>query len=181
MKKNIFLLVFSIFIFSSCEKDESLDPRPDLVPGKYVVLNVTDSYINFTNIASSSFNALLTSPSNSIVRYELFVRRRTPGGIITSDFVLFKTITSFPFQLSVKAQDIADILDVDLATLRNGDTYQFIGYSYDANGSRTSFLNLSNVLQSASSMKQAYRFSTLLTSDTALGMSYNNFAPYTDN
>lgn len=180
MKNNIFLALLVLLSLTSCEKDESLDPRPDLVPGKYVVLNVSNKYIDFNNISTSSFDATLTSPSNAIVRYELFVRRRGSNGIITSDFKLFKTITSFPFELKVTLQEIATVLNEDIATFEQGDIYQFSAYSYDVNGVRTGFLNLSNVLQSASSMKQAYKFSTIL-EIPATGEGYNNFAPYTDN
>jgi hypothetical protein len=181
MKKVIyFLLAFCLF-FASCEKDESLDPRPDLVAGKYVLLNVKSGYINFNEISSSAFTAELTDPSNSIVKYELFIRRRTPNGIITSDFVLFKTITSFPFQLSISAQEISDVLGVPISSLEDGDNYQFSAFSYDSNGVKSGFLNLSTVVQSVASMKQGYKFSTLLTDDPALGLDFNNYAPFTDN
>ncbi len=178
MKKVSLLFTFLALVFFSCEKDESLDPRPDLVAGQYIRLNVVNNSIDFNNIGTSAFVGEISDPSNTIVKYELFIRRRNANGVNTSDFVLFKTITSFPYQLNVTAQDIATVLGVNVADLQDGDIYRFIGYSYDSNGNKVGYLNLSRTVQSTPSMKQGYRFSTNLSSTIDPDNPFNNYAPF---
>jgi hypothetical protein len=178
MKKIIILLVFISFSFTSCEKDESLDPRPDLIAGNYIRLNVLSNSLDFNNIATSSFKGELTNPSNTSVRYDLYIRRRNANGINTSDFVLYKSITSFPYLLDVTAQDIATALGVNVSELQDGDIYRFVGYSFDANGVQTGYLNLARVVQATPSMKQGYRFSTNLSSTNDPLNPFNNYAPF---
>lgn len=178
MKKISILFTFFALVFSSCEKDESVDPRPDLIAGQYIRLNVLNNSIDFNNIQTSAFVGEITNPSNTVVKYELFIRRRSANGINTSDFVLYKSITSFPYLLSVSAQDIADALGVNVSELQDGDIYRFIGYSYDANGVQSGYLNLSRTVQTTPSMKQGYRFSTNLSSTIDPDNPFNNYAPF---
>jgi hypothetical protein len=178
MKKVSLLFTFIVLFFSSCEKDESLDPRPDLVAGQYIRLNVISNSIDFNNISNSAFVGEISDPSKTIAKYELFIRRRNANGINTSDFVLFKTITSFPHQLNVTAQDIATVLDINVSDLQDGDIYRFIGFSYDSNGNKVGYLNLSRTVQSTPSMKQGYRFSTNLSSTIDPDNPFNNYAPF---
>ena len=177
MKKLIFILLSSL-VLTSCEQDESLDPRPVIVDGQYIRLNVLNNSIDFNDINNSEFIGEITSPSNAIVKYDLFVRRRSANGINTSDFVLYKSITSFPYTLRIKAQDIASVLGVSVSDLKDGDIYRFIGYSYDVNGVKTGYLNLSRTVQSTASMKQGYRFSTNLSSTIDPDDPFNNYAPF---
>jgi hypothetical protein len=98
--KKIIIPIFLLLFFISCEKEEYLDPRPDLVGGQYIRLNILNESIDFNNIANSEFKGVLTNPAKDVVKYELFIRRRNADGQNTSDFVIFKTITSFPHDLN---------------------------------------------------------------------------------
>lgn len=165
MKKLILLpLVLLAFVsFTSCEQ-ESLDPLPVKVAGNYVTIDAYNTSMDFTQIDNTAFRGMLRTPGNNIVRYELYVRRKTPNGVNTSNFVHLQTITSFPYEFNITPAQIADALDVDLSTLEAGDTYRFLGYSYDAAGHETSFLNLSAVVRTTPTMKQGYKFSANLVS-----------------
>jgi hypothetical protein len=168
MIKKIFLLVLLAFAFHSCEKDESLDPRAQLIPGLYARLDITSKVlkgikagapINFTQeeVDASYFGGLLTNPSGKIVKYNLYVKRRNPFGYV-SDFALVKTITTFPFDLKIYLSDIATALNIPVTDLVWGDEYYFYAESFDANDTRADYYNLSATVQGAPGMKQAYRF-----------------------
>jgi hypothetical protein len=178
MKKLILSLIFLSISFTSCETDESLNPLPDLVAGQFIRLQVTNNSIDFNTIGTSAFKGVLTNPSNNVVRYELFVRRRNANGVNTSDFVPFKTITSFPHDLNVTVQDLSSALNVPITDLQAGDIYRFIGYSYNADNLKVGYLNLSRVVQSTASLKQGYRFSTNLSATIDPLNPFNNYAPF---
>src|SRR6187402_589941 len=100
MKNKLFLLLFSVVAlsFSSCEQDESLDPLPLKVDGQYVRLDVSSDRLNFNDLPNAYFGGTLSTPSNNIAKYELYIRRETGSGV-TADYVLYTTVTSFPYVL----------------------------------------------------------------------------------
>lgn len=161
--KKIFLALAGILLLMSCEKDESLDPRPLLVEGEYVTLDIKkfDSFIDSKNLTTSSFKGIINSPSKNIVKYELFIRRKNRlTNFENGDFKLFKTITTFPYELVINPETISNFYQIDLNRIEEGEIYQFVAYSYDANGNKFGFSNLSRTVQSTASMKQGYRFKT---------------------
>jgi hypothetical protein len=173
MKKSALLfLLISIFAFQSCEKDESLDPRAQLIPGQFVRLDITskvlkgikpnppsDDPTNFTQdeVDNSFFGGLLTTPSGNIVEYNLYIRRRDINGII-SPYVPIKTITSFPYNLKITNADIAAAFNLNISDIKFGEEYYFYGESFDSNRNKSNFYSLSSTVQGAPGMKQGYRF-----------------------
>ena len=175
--KKIFLLLISLSLLQSCEKDESLDPRPLLVGGQFVRLDITKSKMNFDDIDNTYFGGLLTTPANNVSKYNLYVRRLNGAVIVpVSDFKLVKVVTSFPLDLKIKPQEIAVALGLNITDLGKGDVFRFYGESFDANGNRADFYSLSSTVQTTASYKQAYRFITILT-DTP-GVSPSELAAY---
>ncbi|SCY82661.1 hypothetical protein [Flavobacterium caeni] len=182
MKK---IAIFTLFAaaaltFSSCEQ-ESLDPLPEKVEGMYVILNVQQATLEFDNFETTAFRGTLTNPSSNIVRYELFVRRRNPNGVSTSNTKLLETITSFPHQLEITPAKIAAALEVPVTELAVGDVYRFIGYSYDASGTKTGYNNLSAVLRTTPTMKQGYKWSANAAAVINPGDPFNIYTPFSNN
>ena len=167
--KKIFLLFIAFFCFciSSCEKDESLDPRPLLVGGQFVRLDITRPRMNSEDINNTSFGGLLTAPSGNVAKFNLYVRKYD-GIISATEFKLVKTITSFPTNLSITPQDIATALNLPLSELKFADVFRFYGESFDANGNRADYYNLSATVQATISYKQAYRFVSDLTNNAGM-------------
>ena len=166
MKNKIFLSVLfaGLVSLSSCEKDESLDPLPLKLQGQYVKLDVSSDRLNFSDLPNAYFGGTLSVPSNNVVRYELFVRREL-GSAPTADYKLLTTVTSFPHELKVTPNDIAAALEVDPSTLQNGDYYRFYAVSYDANGNKAQYRDLSRNIATENTLEQAYRFRTVMTTD----------------
>jgi hypothetical protein len=176
MKKIFFIpiLIASLFL-SSCEKDDSLDPLPLLVEGQYMRLDMARPRIDFNNLSTSSFGGLLTNPSNTVVRYELFVRWKR-ANTLSSEYIPLKTITSFPAELAITSQDVQDayVAFGMPITIVKGDEFFFIAYSYDANGVRAAYRDLSATIRGESAYKQAYKFNTLVTDNFT--SFYNNYS-----
>lgn len=182
MKKIVFipfLFLLTLIGFTSCQKDDSLDPLPIRVAGQYLKLDITKKRLNFDDINNTSFGGYLTNPGNNVVKFNLYVRKKDIYGFAT-DFALVKTVTSFPSDLNITPNDIATALNVPLNTLVFGDNYRFYGESFNAAGDRADFYSLSATIQGAPSYKQAYRFVTDMTNnDGFTSGELNGFDNYT--
>jgi hypothetical protein len=180
MKKIFFLplLILSFVGFTSCE-DDSLDPLPNKEIGNYVILNATQRSLDYSDLSNAAFKGTLSVPGGNIVKYELFIRRRNPNGVNTSNFVPLETITSFPYELNITPEKIATALNIAVSDLQDGDIYRFIGYSYSADGTRTGYNNLSAVLKTTETMKQGYKWSANMDSTIDPLVPFNIYTPFT--
>jgi len=172
MKKSflLILIIISALVFQSCDKDESLDPRAQIIPGLFARLDITSKVIkgikpgadiNFTQeeLDASYFGGILTSPSGKIANYNLYVKRVDKFGY-ASQFVLLKTITTFPCELKIYLSDISLALNIPVADMLYSNNFYFYAESFDVEGNRADYYSLSSTVQGAPGMKQAYRFMT---------------------
>ncbi len=180
MKKIFFLPVILTVIFSfwGCEKDESVDPRPLLVQGQFMRLDIVRDRIDAENLETSSFGGMLTNPSNDVVKYELFVRL-VRGDVGISEYIPLDTITSFPQELAIGAQDVEDAYAAIGTTVvvQEGDVFRFIAYSYNSQGVRVAYRDLSTTVRSEPGYKQAYKFNTSVQAGNNLLTEYSNYEP----
>ena len=172
-------MLLAFLSFTACQED-SLDPLPTKVVGQFVTLDITQPTMEFDDIENTAFRGIISTPGNNIAKYELFVRRRTPNGIITSDLVLLQTITTFPYELVVTPAQIATALGVDRSTLQVGDIYRFIGYSYDSNGHKAGYNNLSGIVKTTVTMRQGYKWSCDVKAVINPEDPFNSYAPFTN-
>lgn len=154
-------MLLAFLSFSSCEQ-ESLDPLPTKVEGKYVTIDAYNTTMDWENVSNASFSGVFKAPGENISRFDLYVRRRDPNGVNSGDFVLLRSITSFPYEFNITTTEIATVLGLQVSDLQKADIYRFLGYSFDAEGNRTSYNNLSAVLRTTPTMKQGYKFSIRL-------------------
>lgn len=179
MKNILFIpfLLLAFLSFSSCEKDDSLDPRPVIQDGQFVRLDITSKRLNVNQSETTFFGGTLTKPgsNNPVVKYNLYVRKIDIYGFAT-DFVFLRTITTFPADLKITLPEIAEALNVPVSSLVFGDKFRFYGESFDSAGKRADFYSLSATIQGTPSYKQAYRFITDLTDNS--GMSDAELAVY---
>jgi len=160
MKKIFYVttLVLALFSFSSCETEDARDPRPVIVGGQYVRLDITDKMLAFEHLDDTKFGGLLTAPSGNVQKYVLKVRKRNPVGVTTGNYAELLTVNSFPYQL--------------------GDTYVFFGEAYGFDGTKTNYNSLSATVRAQAGMKQAFRFVTSLQDDNGIAASYETFNNY---
>lgn len=181
MKKIIYTFVsaFLLFCFSSCETQDSLDPRPVIVDGQYVRLDITKKLLAFDHINEAVFGGTLTTPGNNVASYDLYIRRRNSSTVTTGNYVkIGPTITSFPHELLITPQMIADALSIQVSDLELGDFYLFLGYSKSFDGTIVDYNKLSATVKSQPGMKQGYKFMTTMANDITIssqGATYNNY------
>ncbi len=158
--KNIFIAAFLLVTITSCDQDESLDPRPLLVDGQFVRLDITKQRLQYENLATTEFGGLLTAPGNNVAKYELFVRRRNPSGFITSDYLPLLTVESFPTNLSITPEMIAQALGLQVSDLLVGDNYHFRAVATGFDGKTSDYNSLSATVRGNRNYKQAFLFRT---------------------
>ena len=163
MKKFFFLpvFIFVAFSFLSCE-DDSLNPLPEKVAGQFMRLEIKTRIMDVNDMANAEFSGTLSNTSGNVVKYELYVRRRDDQGALTGDYVLMQTINSFPYNLRITPQMIADTYGLNVSDLKKGEVYTFFAYSYDAFGNKAGYLNLARIIQVTAGMQQGYKFNTTL-------------------
>ena len=165
MKKlisNVFLIMLASMLVVSCDKDESLDPRPVLVSGQFIKFDITSKIFNFVDINNTKFGGLLTTPGNKVKNYKLYVRMSDAVNP-ANDFTLIKEISTFPTDLYFTPQDIATTLGIPLSDIKKGNTFEFYGVTFDEAGKRVDLSNLSAVVRANSTAyKHGYRFVTAI-------------------
>lgn len=185
--KKIFLLpiLTALLLLSSCEKDDSLDPRPVLVSGAFVRLDIKDNTkkrLNADDVANSVFAGTLTAPGNNVATYNLYIRRTDGAGNSFGEFKLIRTVTSFPYELVISPSDIATALGIQISDIAFGDNYRFYGEAFDFSGKRSDYYSLSQTIQSNLLFyKPAFRFRTDVTNTSGFNpdelKAFNNFTP----
>lgn len=178
MKKIIALLLLIGICIASCETQDSLDPRPIIQGGQYVRLDITNKMLASEHIDETYFGGLLTTPANNVEKYVLKVRRRNPNSVITGNYVELLTVTSFPTELKITPQMIADALQIPVTSLQVGDYYVFFGEAYGFDGTKTNYNNLSSTVKTQPGMKQAFRFVTTLATDANIAILNETFNNY---
>lgn len=178
MKINL-IFFLSILLFLSCQKDDSLVPTPSIVDGQFVRLDITNKVLNLDKPDDFTFGGTLTAPGNNVKRYELFVRRTTNDNVVTRPYVKLPIdISTFPYELKVTPQNIADALGVSLSSLKVNDTYNFLGYSYNESGKKCDYNSLSTTVKTQIGLKQGYKFKTTIVSDTNFTVANQTFDNY---
>lgn len=174
MKTIKLIFSFSILIFSilSCDKDESKNPLPVVENGVFVKLEIKNRQLDFSNIETTSFSGTLYAPSNNVDHYDLYIRRKNPFGVFSNEYTKLLTVTTFPFELIITPQMIADKLNVAVTSLENGDTYDFNGFAFTKDGIKSGYLNIPSVTKTEFTLEQGFRFNTSLASP--LDPLYNN-------
>ena len=176
--KKIFLISIYFFLLSSCEKDDSLSPTPVIVDGMFVRLDITKNYFNFDDITNTTFGGLLTNPGGKVVKYNLYVRRTDGRTLLSGNFVLLRSITSFPLDLYITPVELASALGLQVSDLKLGDKYRFIGEAFDSNNNRADYYSLSPTIQSnQKNYKEAFRFGCIMGNNGSANQTIDNYDP----
>lgn len=166
MKKlfSILTIALTLVIFTSCEdEDKTRVPFGDPVqPGAWVIMDVTTPFIDGNDINNAAYEFTLSAPSNNVASYDLEVRRTAFGSSTVTDFVPLRSVTSFPSDERITAQDLADAFGINVSEVGLGDAYEFVASSTGTDGSIVNVNNASQDIVSESGQKAAYSFSALI-------------------
>ncbi len=161
---KIFLLAFLAVSFSACE-DIDKDPFEvngiDGPFGSFVRLDITSAAVlDVTDIDNTVFGGTLSVPSSNVTSWDLKVRRVSGG--VTSDYVPFLNVTSFPADFSATPASLAAVFGLTSADLIPGDRFDFEATSIGTDGNLVTFDDFAPNLAGNPAEAQGYRFVTFL-------------------
>lgn len=132
------LLLLSICVtFTSCEDEDKNNLDSFQKTGAFVrfaeafpaVVNVQ----SLSDVAGISISTTLEDTNNSVVSYRMEVSA-TIGGANFGPAPLGNEITTFPATISITTAEIASALNIDLADVGFGDTFNFTGTAVNRQG-----------------------------------------------
>lgn len=127
---KIFLIVAVIFFTSSC-RDESLDPllpieaKIGLVKGELIYPDET--FIIISSPDDVIVNMYVTSPEDKVDSFTL--RGKIRIGSDWTEYTALKTITVFPAEVTITAQELSDAIGISLEDIPNYSRFSFLGVS----------------------------------------------------
>ncbi|MFD2589070.1 hypothetical protein ACFSQJ_19245 [Croceitalea marina] len=156
--KLITICLFALFL-ANCEDNEKY-PLPVVQEGAFVLVDITSTLIDVTQIESSAYAGRLQDTRGNIDSHTFEVRSVVAG--VASDYVPVYTTTTFPAEFAITAGDIAAALGVDIATFPPGTRFDFVGKSTTDNGDVVTFNSLNADLQAELGQRQAYNLQTFI-------------------
>ncbi|MDY8134433.1 hypothetical protein [Aquimarina sp. 2201CG5-10] len=168
--KNILKIVLICFValtLTNCEDNEK-SPVVNAPNGTFVLIDITNSLIDVTQIGTSAYGGTLRAPAGNVASHSFEVR--AVQGTSSSEFVPIYTTTTFPADFLITAGDVATALGVDVSTFAPGTRFDFVGTSVGTDGSIITSSSLSGDLQAEVGQRQAYDLLTFISCpvDTAL-------------
>jgi hypothetical protein len=178
--KYITLAIIALVGFTSltsCE-DEDKYRFPELGNGGFVKFVTMPEFNAGADPASASFTAMTEDPNGNIANYDIAVRGYFSGA--SSDTIAWRSTTTFPFDVSFTAADMATTFGVPASTFATGDSFEFFGTATTTDGRVYSFFqtdcdcptdpedpsapgtwnggNTDNVLMTAAGLLQAFNW-----------------------
>ncbi len=161
---KITTVVFLSVILLSCEAEEKFPipfhDEPESAP--FVSWDIETPVIDFTDIENSAYGGLMYVSADNVESHTLTVNRISNG--VVSDTVPLRTIETFPQDVFVDAQDLADALGIDVSDFEAGDQINFFGMSVGEDGGTLDLSNITTTVLSGDGalgdLNQAYRLTT---------------------
>lgn len=132
MKKSLIIFfVTTIFFFTSSCRDESLDPllpikaKIGLVNGELIYPDET--FIEISSPDDVIVNMYVTSPEDKVDSFTL--RGKIRIGSEWTEYTALKTITNFPAEVTITAQELSDAVGISLDDIPNYSRFSFMGVS----------------------------------------------------
>ncbi len=119
-----FVGVFTLATFVSCEDSDTLR-FPELTNGGFVKFVTMPEYDAGADPSTASFSAMTENPNENVASYEIRVKGNFTGA--TEDTLVFRNTTTFPFDVSFNAADMASLFGVDPTTFVENDSFEFFG------------------------------------------------------
>ncbi|PCH76601.1 MAG: hypothetical protein COB98_05750 [Flavobacteriaceae bacterium] len=121
--KNILTAFFAIsLLFTSCTDDDK-NPFPTFIDGGYAKFGTEVFPSTFDDAQNILFTGVIEDANNNLVEYTLAITATVGGKEYTND--QFVTFTTFPSEITINTQNIADALEIDPSELDFGDSFKF--------------------------------------------------------
>lgn len=122
---------------SSCEDEEKFR-FPELGNGGFVKFVSAPVFEAGADPVTASFNAVTEDPNENVASYELSVRGFFDGA--PEDTLVWRSTTTFPFDVSFTGADMAAFFNVDIEVFQEGDSFEFFSSIVTDDGKTWNFL-----------------------------------------
>ncbi len=164
---NRILIAFSLMaVFFAC-KDDAKDPYPATPFGPMAIMTVETPVFDVTDLANSSYEALLETPSSNVSSYSIAVARST-GGVMSDTFDV-KVINSFPADMAISATEVATALGITINDFLPGDRLEFYCTVTDGGGNEFKFEDMGPDLAGNPGQKQAFAYTSYISCPYTVG------------
>ncbi len=157
------LMVLSSSLFISCEDDEK-DPfiieeqEENFAP--YVRIVVSTPVVDATALDGVVYSGVVDIPRENVASWDVQIRKIR--GADTIPYAPLATFTSFPSDLDLTGQDIADALGIPTTEIQPGDNIQFNAVSTGTGGGTLRFEDLGPDLFGQPEQRQAFFFNVFV-------------------
>lgn len=125
------IAVVGLTTLTSCE-DEDKNRLPELEAGGLVVFVDFPEFNAGADPSTASFNELVEDANGNVASYNLQVVGDFDGA--TEDTLNFASTTTFPFDVSFTAADMASLFGVSVSDFQEGDSFTFLGTAVTVDG-----------------------------------------------
>ncbi|WP_415373803.1 hypothetical protein [Patiriisocius sp. Uisw_017] len=119
-----FVAAITAFTFTSCE-DEDKFRIPALGNGGFIKFVSLPEFDAGAEATSANFVATVEDPNQNAANFALTVIGDFTGA--PADTLVFKSTTTFPFDVSFTGADMASLFEVPISTFEEGDSFEFLG------------------------------------------------------
>lgn len=119
-----FVAAITAFTFTSCE-DEDKFRIPALGNGGFVKFVSLPEFDAGADATSANFVATVEDPNQNAANFALTVIGDFTGA--PEDTLVFRSTTTFPFDVSFTGADMASLFSVPVSTFEEGDSFEFLG------------------------------------------------------
>ena len=161
-RKKIIITTATVFVLLLACEDNDKDPLNlnDTTHAPYVKLEVSNPVLDVTDLENSAFEGTLFAPADNVSSWTTSVRRISQGE--STQFGEVATVNSFPIEVSISAEEIAEAIGQQISDFLAGDRFEFSASSTGADGSVLNFSRLSSNITGQPEQRQAYSFETFI-------------------
>ncbi len=170
MKYIKYIIATAILFTFSCRDEDKLTLNIDDVPhGIFVTFVMESATINSSDLGNTNISGVFDAPSGNVAKHNIYVKRSYNSGADETDYLLLESISGFPVQWNVTAQELATLFGVDVDQIF-GNFFEFDCQAIGTNGDTATYDNLSNNIKLSPEQLQGFQFSgaVVCPSDPAL-------------
>lgn len=170
MKRLLYILMASVFVFTACDETEAPyfgpidDVNSGIKRGAWVRADFERAYFDFSDLENASMIVVLSDPSGEVSQWDLSVSWVNINTGVATDTLSIRSVGEFPSTVEITAQEIVQLFDSTLSNYRGGDQLNFVATITAKDGTLTKVwppdeANLSTDLFGNPGQKQALSFS----------------------
>lgn len=150
------------FVFIACEDEDKAaynlhTESENTAP--YVRIILDNSTVDSSVLSDAVISGTVDAPSKNVKSWSAKVRI---DGSMTTDFTEIISVTSFPAEVNISIEEIADKLEIDIMDIQPADIIEFSAVSEGVDGKILNYDLLAGDLSGQPEQRQAYEFEVIV-------------------